>query len=54
MRCWSSSGIPGPVSEKAIRILSPSRLEAIRIVLRFESASASLAFVSRLMKTCSS
>ena len=51
-----SAGIPGPVSSKTIRIRSRSSDETIRIFFRASgtSSSASRAFVSRLMKTCSS
>ena len=51
-----SAGIPGPVSSKTILIRSRSSDETIRIFFRSSgtSSSASRAFVSRLMKTCSS
>src|SRR5206468_2153876 len=47
-------GIPGPVSAKATSTAAASTEPEIRIALRREPATASRAFVNRLMNTCSS
>src|SRR5213079_1818011 len=52
--CSRPGGIPGPESANATSTAAgPTELE-MRIALRGESATASRAFVNRLMNTCSS
>src|SRR5436190_1207703 len=54
IRRSSPDGIPCPVSTNAISTAAEPTEAEMRIVLRSESATASRAFVNRLMNTCSS